>query len=76
MILIERGGNADDNGIHRRHSRVVCGGFKTMRPRFLNLGRRDAVNIRSTLRQGGHFALVNVKTGDREFLLSVEQRQG
>src|ERR1700683_2406926 len=75
MVLIERSGNADDDGVHLLQLRVVGGGRETLRFGGLNFVSADAIDVGSTLRQSIDLALIDVEAGDQEFLLGKEQSE-
>ena len=75
MVLIERGGNANDDGVHFLDVRIVGGGGKAMGLGRLNFFRADAVDIRLALRQSLDFALVDIETGHNELLLAEQKRK-
>jgi len=45
VILVERGRDADDDGVHLIHAGVVEYGGKSLRVGGLNFFRADAVNV-------------------------------
>ena len=69
-ILIQRRGDANDDGIRLRQLRVVRGRAETALAGRLYLGRGNVVDIGGAAVQLFHFAGVNVKTGDRKFFFA------
>ena len=75
VILIQRRGHANDDGIHLRQARVVRGRFEPFGAGLLNLIRQDAHDVGSALHQRAHFALIDVEARDPKLLFGVQQRQ-
>ena len=75
MVWIERGGNANDDGVHLLDLRVVGGGGKALRLGRLNFFRADAVDVGFALRQSIDLALVDIEAGDGKFLFGKQQGQ-
>src|ERR1700688_1786794 len=73
MVLVERSGHANNNGIHVNQAGIVGGGGKTLRLRRLDFFRANAVDVRSALAQSVDFTFINVETGDGK-LLFTEQK--
>ncbi len=76
MILIERSGNADDDGIHLFQAGVIRGGFEALGAGVLNFAGQDADNVSATLGEGGNFALINIEAGHAHLLLGKQQGEG
>src|SRR5215831_4272913 len=75
VVFIERGGDADDNGVHFFQLGIIGGSGKTLLAGLLNFGGSNAENVRTAAVQRGDFALVDVEAGDREAAFAIKQRQ-
>src|SRR5277367_4270213 len=75
VILVERGGDADNDGVHLSQARILRGGLESTFLGRLNIGRRNAKNVRASLVQSRDLTDIDIKTGDGEFLFGVEQSQ-
>ena len=73
VILVERSGDADDDGVHLNQPGVFGGGGKALRLGFLDFFRADAVDVGSTLSEGIDLALINVEAGDGKLLFAEQQ---
>src|SRR6476659_3051666 len=73
VILIQRGGNANDDGVHFGQTRVVRSCLETLGASLLNLTGQNADDVGTALHQGADFALVDVETGHAKLLLGVKQ---
>ncbi len=62
MIVIERRGDADDEGVHVLSMGVLVGGPKALRGGSRNLRFRDAVNIRPAIIQGLNLFGVDIES--------------
>ena len=69
-ILVQRRGDANNDGIRLRQLRVVRGRAETALAGRLYLGRGNVVDVGGAAVQLLHFAGVNVKTGDRKFFFA------
>src|SRR5271157_1289416 len=75
VILTERSGDADDDRVHAGDLRVIRSGGETMRPRRLDLGRGDAIDVRPAGLKNVHLLLVDVETGHGKCLLAEQKGQ-
>ncbi len=75
VVFIQRRGDADDDGVHRRELGIVGGCGKAVGLGGLDLLRRNAVDVGAALGQGVDLARVDVEARHLEFLLAVEQSQ-
>ncbi len=73
MIFVQRGGDADDDGVHLGDLRVVRGRGKALRLRRLDFFGGDAVDVGTAFGEGVDFALVNVEARHLELLFAVQQ---
>ena len=76
MILIERRGDADDDGIHLFQAGVVRSGFEALGAGVLNFAGQDADNVGATLGQGRDLALINIEARHPHLLLGKQQGEG
>ncbi len=76
MILVERSGDADDDGIHFSQASVVRGGFEALGAGVLNFAGQDADNVGAALGEGRDLALVNIEAGHPHLLLGKQQGEG
>lgn len=70
MVVVERSGNADDDGIHLRDFRVVGSGVEADFLRLLDGLGQNPDDVRATAVERGNLGLLNVKTGDTEAFLA------
>ena len=75
VVLVERGGHADDDGIHGGDFRVVGGGSEAGFLGLLNLGGQDAHNIGAAGVEFGDLVGGNVEAGHLEAFAAEQQRQ-
>ena len=75
VMIIQRGRNANDDCVHLGDMRIINGRRETTFLSRLNIGLRDADDIRSALGEHFHLFAVNVKTGDPELLLAEQQNE-
>jgi len=73
VIFVQRGGDADDDGVHLGDLRVVRGRGKAMRLRRLDFFGGDAIDVGTAFGEGVDLPLVNIESRDLELLLAVEQ---
>ena len=76
VILIERSGNADDDGIHLCQAGVVRGGFEALGAGLLNFAGQDADNVGATLGQGRDLARINIEARHPHLLLGKSRARG
>ena len=76
VIVIERGRDADDDGVHAADVGVIAGGAESGFLRALNFRGQDAHDIGAAGVERSHFLLVDIEAGHRETLLAEEQGQG
>ncbi len=76
VILVERSGDADDDGVHLIHAGVVGGGGKALRVGSPDFLCADAVDVRSALGESVDLALIDVEAGDLKLLFAEQQGQG
>ena len=75
VIFIERGRNANNNGVHFGDLRIVGGRGKSLSLRCLDFFGRNSINVGTALGQARHFAGVDVETSHTELLFAVQQGQ-
>ena len=77
VVLIERRGDTDDEGIHILGMGVFVRGPKALGGSGRNLGFRDAIDIRAAIVQGLYLFRVDIESGDGEagFIEEESQRQ-
>src|SRR5215467_13274046 len=76
VVFIQGSGDANDDRVHLRELRVVRSGLETGLPGTANLFGGDAENVRPAGVERVDLALIDIETGDAEFLLTVKQSQG
>ena len=76
VVLVQRRGHANDDGIHAGDLRVIGGGAEPGLLGLLNLGRKNAHDVGSAGIQGADFIGGDVEAGDAEALVAEQQRQG
>ena len=76
VILIERRGDADDDGVHLFQAGVVRGGFEALGAGVLNFAGQDADNVSAALGQGRNLALINIEARHPQLLLGKQQGEG
>src|SRR6266850_367181 len=74
-VLVEGSRHANDDRVHVRHLRVIGGSAEATLLCRLNVGGRDAVNVRTARVKSFYLFLVNVKARNRKFLLVEKQGQ-
>ena len=67
VILVQRGGDADDDGVHLGQPGIVRGGFEALGAGLLNFAGQDADDVGTALGQGRDLALIDIEAGDRIF---------
>src|ERR1700758_3241874 len=75
VVFVQRRRDADNDRVHRRELRIICGRRKPMRLGRLDFLRRYAVDVRPAFGERLYLASVNVEAGDAELLLAIKQRQ-
>src|SRR5271157_3455808 len=70
VILTERSRDADDDRVHASDLRIIRSSRETLRPRRLDLGRGDAIDVRPAGLKKFHLLLVDVETGYGKCLLA------
>src|SRR5271170_7933884 len=75
MIFVQRRGDADDNGVHGGDPRIIRRGLESVGLGRRDFFRRNTENIGAAAGQGIDLSLIDIKTGHREPLLAIEQRQ-
>src|ERR1700685_4513877 len=75
VVLVQRSGHADDNGVHRGELSVVRGGGKSLRLCGLDFLGSDAVDVGAALCQGVDFAGIDIESRYLELLFAVQQSQ-
>ena len=73
VVFIQRSGNTNYDRVHFPQERIVGSGSKPLSLRCLDVGGRDAKNIRPALGQRRNLPLVDIKTGYRKLLLCIKQ---
>src|SRR6266436_3598466 len=76
VILVQRSGDANDDGIHLGQTRIVRGRFESLPAGLLNLTGQDADDVGTALGQSGYFALIDVEASDPKPFLCVQQGEG
>ncbi len=76
MVLVERGGHADDDGVHGLDLRVVGGGAEARLLRLLNGFWKDTDDIGPAGVESADLILRDVEAGDAKALVAEEQREG
>ena len=71
VVLVQRSGDADDDGVHGRELRVVGGRGEAVGFGGLDLFGGDAVDVRTALGQRIDFARIDVEAGHLKVLLAV-----
>src|SRR2546423_5430337 len=75
VILVERGGDADDDRVHLLQLGVIRGCGESLTAGFLNFRSWNAENIRAAGSDSRNFSLIDIETGDWKSLLTVKQRE-
>ena len=76
VVVVERGGNADDDGVHEVDFGVVCGGGEAGLLGLLDCRGRNADDVRTAVVECVYLILRDVKAGDLEALVAEKQGQG
>src|SRR5579859_3069398 len=76
VMIIERGGHADDHRVHIRDAGKIGCGFEAIGSRGLNLSPGNADDVRAAFGERLDFSFVNVEAGDLELLFAEQKRQG
>src|ERR1019366_9528904 len=75
VVLVQRSGNADDDGVHVGDVGVIGGCGEALAARRLDLGGRNPVNVGTSGLEHVDLLLVDVEAGDGELLFAEQQRQ-
>jgi hypothetical protein len=75
VVLVERGGDADDDGVHLLDLRVVGGCVKADTLCLLNHFGQDADNVGATGVEGGYFVRGDVKACDAKPFARKKKRE-
>ena len=75
VILVERGGDADDDGVHLSDLRIIRGGAETGFLRLLDGFWEDADDVGAASVEGVDLFLGDVEAGDAEAFVAEEQGQ-
>ena len=73
MIVVERGGDADDYGVHLGYVGVVGGGAEAGFLGLLDGFRRDADDVGAAAVELCHFGGLDVEAGDAEAFVAEEE---
>jgi hypothetical protein len=76
VVVVERGGDADDDGVHLGYVGVVCGGAEAGCLRVLDGFGQDADDVGAAGVESGDFGGLDVEAGDAEALVTEEKREG
>ena len=72
-MVVERGGDADDDGIHFGDVGVIRCGVKASLLRGLNSGGEDADDVGSAGVEDAYFVLRDIEAGDAELFAAEEE---
>src|ERR1035437_10089310 len=75
VVLVQRSGNTDDDGVHARDVGVIGGRGEALGARRLDLGGRNPVDVGPAGLKHVDLPLVDVEAGDGELLFAEQQRQ-
>jgi len=75
VILVERSGDADDDGVHLNQAGIIGGCGEALLFGFMDFFRGDAVDVRSALGEGFDFTAIDVEAGDGKLLVAEQQGQ-
>ena len=75
VVLIQRSGDADDDGVHFGDVGIVRVGGEAVRFGSLDLLGRDTVDVGTALGEGIDFAGVDVEPGYRKLFFAIQQSQ-
>src|SRR5262249_8444817 len=75
VVLVQRCGHADDYRVHLTDTCKIGCSAETAPTRGLDLVRQNTEDVGSTFIQSFNFIMIDIKPGDRELLLTVEQGQ-
>ena len=73
MVVVERGGHADDDRIHFSDVGVVGCGVEAGLLRGLNGARQDADDVRAAGVEDAYLVLGDIEAGDAEFFTAEEE---
>ena len=76
VILIQRRGNANDDGIHVSQAGIVRGGLEALGAGLLNFAGQNTRNVSLALGQSRNLALINIETRYSQLLLCKKQPEG
>ena len=75
VVFVERGGDADDDGVHFGHVGVVGSGAETGLLGLLDRFGQDADDVGAAAVERGDFGWLDVEAGDAEAFVAEEQGQ-
>src|SRR5471030_183378 len=75
MMIVERCGHGNDDGVHLRNARIVRGWYETCSLCRLDFSSRNAHDVRAARGQGVDLLLVDVKAGDLKLLFAEQKNQ-
>ena len=76
VVIVERGGDADDDGVHGLDLRVIGGGAEAGLLRFLDGFRQDADDVGAAGVESADLVLRDVEASDAKALVAEEQGEG